>query len=460
MSRSAPAAPARGALVLFTRDLRVRDHQALLAATREHDVVLPAFVLDRDLLAGSCGAPNRVAFLLDCLRDLDRSLQERGARLILREGDVVEEAMKLVEEHSLTAIHMSADSTPYAQARRKRLEQACDRARVKLCCHPGVTVHAPGKITPAGGDHYRVFTPYWRVWSRRDPGEAMRAPRNISMPTRSVDLRPIPTLESLVQKSPSPELQPGGEEAGRRQLGRWLGHADAYEELHDDLPAAGTSRLSAYLHFGCLSPRALLARGGAAGAAEGFARQLCWRDFHHQVLAARPDIPSHDYRPRGDRWQRDKPSTEAWREGLTGYPIVDAGMRQLAREGFMHNRARLIVSSFLSKTLYIDWRTGAAHFARLLIDADVANNVGNWQWVAGTGNDTRPNRVLNPIRQAHRFDPEGEYVRRYIPELAGVAGRAVHEPWKLGRARSALKYPEPLLDHEAGAAEFRARREG
>ncbi len=459
MSRSAPAAPERGALVLFTRDLRVRDHQALLAATREYEVLLPAFVLDRDLLAGSCGAPNRVAFLLDCLSDLDSSLRERGGRLIVCEGDLVEEAMRLVEEHSLSAIHMSADFTPYAQGRRQRLEHACDRARVRLCCHPGVTVHAPGEITPTGRDHYRVFTPYWRVWSRRDPGETMRAPRKISMPTSSVHLQPIPKLESLVRESPSPELQPGGEEAGRRQLERWLGHAGAYEELHDDLPAEGTSRLSAYLHFGCLSPRALLARADTAGAAEGFARQLCWRDFHHQVLAARPDIPSHDYRPRGDRWRRDKHSTEAWREGLTGYPIVDAGMRQLAREGFMHNRARLIVSSFLSKTLYIDWRTGAAHFARLLIDADVANNVGNWQWVAGTGNDTRPNRVLNPIRQAHRFDPQGEYVRRYVPELAGVAGRAVHEPWKLGAARSALSYPEPLLDHEAGAAEFRARRE-
>jgi deoxyribodipyrimidine photo-lyase len=449
----------QGALVLFTRDLRVRDHEALSAAVREYEVVLPAFVLDRELLARSCGSPNRLAFLLESLHDLDRSLRERGARLIVRQGDVVREAMKLVRECKLSAIHMSADFTPYAKARQSRLQAACERARVELRAHPGVTVLAPGEITPTGGDHYRVFTPYWRLWSGRETGAVAQAPRRIDMPTlRTSDS--IPTLGSLARKPASPQLQRGGESAAREQLARWLRHASAYEDLHDDLSAAGTSHLSAYLHFGCLSPRALLARTGSSHAAEGFTRQLCWRDFHHQVLAARGDMPTHDYRPRGDRWRRDKRSMEAWREGLTGYPIVDAGMRQLAQEGFMHNRARLIVSSFLTKTLYIDWRLGAAHFAGLLVDADVANNVGNWQWVAGTGNDTRPNRVLNPIRQAHRFDPQGDYVRRYVPELAGVSGRAVHEPWRLGAAGRALRYPTPLVDHEAAAAEFRARREG
>ena len=167
-------------------------------------------------------------------------------------------------------------------------------------------------------------------------------------------------------------------------------------------------------------------------------------------------MPSSDYRPRGDRWRRDARAAQAWREGLTGYPIVDAGMRQLKAEGNMHNRARLIVGSFLTKTLYLDWRLGAAHFAQLLLDADLANNVGNWQWVAGTGNDTRPNRILSPIRQAQRFDPRGDYVRRYVPELAGVAGAAVHEPWRLGRARRALRYPQPIVDHAAAADAFRA----
>ena len=195
--------------------------------------------------------------------------------------------------------------------------------------------------------------------------------------------------------------------------------------------------------------------------AEPFLRQLCWRDFYAQLLAARPETATQDFRSRGHRWRQDADGLAAWQEGRTGYPIVDAGMRQLAREGFMHNRARLLTASFLTKDLYIDWRHGAAHFASLLVDGDVANNTGNWQWVAGTGVDTRPNRVFNPTTQAKRFDPDGAYVRRYVPELAGVAGAGVHEPWKLGEQPSG--YPDPIVDHReavARLAELRNTREG
>ncbi len=445
------------ALVLFTRDLRVRDQPALAAAAREAEQLVPAFVLDRKLLAGSCGAPNRLAFLLDCLHDLDSSLRERDAQLVVRQGDVVEETLRLAHEWELDTIYMSADVTPYARLREQRLARACGQARIQLRTFAGVTVVPAGELTPAGGDHYRVFTAYWRVWSQRVDRQgvelrpqqrgASRAPRKLDMP-KGARPAPIPTLASLTAGSCSPHMQRGGERAARKQLERWL-RADAasYDSLHDDLAGEGTSRLSAYLHFGCLAATTLLRRRSTHPAAESFVRQLCWRDFHHQVLAARPDMPHADYRPRGDRWRRDKRATQAWREGLTGYPLVDAGMRQLANEGFMHNRARMVVASFLTKTLYLDWRLGAAHFARLLADADVANNVGNWQWVAGTGNDTRPNRVLNPLRQARRFDPDGEYVRRYVPELAAVPGRAVHEPWRLEpRKRRALRYPAPLVE--------------
>jgi deoxyribodipyrimidine photo-lyase len=175
------------------------------------------------------------------------------------------------------------------------------------------------------------------------------------------------------------------------------------------------------------------------------------------VLAATPSLPRRDYRPRGDRWSRSKRALEAWQEGQTGYPLVDAAMRQLAAEGFMHNRARMTVASFLTKDLYIDWRAGASHFWDLLSDGEIANNAGNWQWVAGTGNDTRPNRVLNPVRQAERFDPRGEYVRRYLPELESVQGKAIFRPWRAeGFAR--LDYPAPIVDHDDAAAEFKARR--
>jgi len=200
-------------------------------------------------------------------------------------------------------------------------------------------------------------------------------------------------------------------------------------------------------------------RAGDSAGGQAFVRQVCWRDFHHQVLAARPDAVSVDYRSRGDRWRRDDDAFTAWQEGRTGYPVVDAGMRQLAREGWMHNRARLIVGHFLCKTLYVDWRLGARHFFDLLIDGDMANNTMNWQWVAGTGTDSRFNRTMNPVTQGRRHDPDGDYVRRYVPELSEVAGPAVHEPWTLPVAlRRQLDYPDPIVDFAEATEEFlRAR---
>jgi deoxyribodipyrimidine photo-lyase len=443
------------AVVLFTRDLRVRDQPALASAAREADTIVPLFVFDDVLLRGDCGSPNRLSFLLDSLRDLDRSLRERGGRLVVRRGDPVEEALRLATEVDAEAVHLSEDASGYAQRRLRRLAEGCEPARIGLRAFGGVTVVPPGELVPTDGDHYRVFTPYWRAWSRREQGRPLPAPRRIALPP---GVRPgrIPSLRGLTPARPSPRLLEGGEGPARRRLEAWMrGGLRGYEECRDDLAAGSTSRLSADLHFGCLSARTVLGRVRDRPGGEAFARQLCWRDFHHQVLAARPDLPRADYRPRGDRWRRDERLAEAWRAGRTGYPIVDAGMRQLAGEGFMHNRARMIVASFLTKTLYLDWRLGAAHFASLLVDADLANNSGNWQWVAGTGNDTRPNRVLNPLRQARRFDPNGDYVRRHLPELTSVAGAAVHRPWLLeDELRRRLDYPGPLVDLEEGAAAF------
>jgi len=449
------------AVVLFTRDLRVRDQAALATAAREAKRVVPLFVLDDALLRRGCGAPNRLSFLLDSLRDLDGSLRERGARLVLRRGDPVEELLGVAAECGATSIHLSDDYSHYARSRLQRLALACERARLHLRVHSGVTVVEPGKLLPTGSDHYRVFTPYWRIWAEYPRSAPRQAPRRLALPPH-IRAGRIPALGRLTAEPLALDLIDGGETAARGRLERWLrGGLAGYAQGRDDLAApAGTSRLSADLHFGCLSPAAVLARVEGREGGDAFARQLCWRDFHHQVLAARPDLPRTDYRTQGDRWRRSERLAAAWREGRTGYPIVDAGMRQLAREGFIHNRARMIVASFLTKTLYLDWRIGAAHFARLLIDADVANNVGNWQWVAGTGNDTRPNRVLNPLRQARRFDPSGDYVRRYLPELSSLPGQAVHEPWTLaGKERRALSYPAPVVDHGKAALRFRSLRE-
>ncbi len=403
-------------------------------------------MLDDRLVSGRSGTPNRLAFLLDCLRDLDHSLRKRGSRLVIRQGDVVTEATRLARDSGAGGIYLSEDVSGYARERMRRLERACDQEGLVLRAFEGVTVIPPGELTPRGGDHYRVFTPFWRAWRPASKRAPLGAPRDLGATSR-LRRQAIPKLSDLTRATPVEHLPRGGETTGRERLSRWLRTgADRYGDLANELPADATSHLSPYLHFGCLSANEVLARVDDRGVLEDFVRQLCWRDFHHQVLAARPDLPYADYRPGRRRWKRSRSSLEAWERGRTGYPIVDAGMRQLAGEGFLPNRARLIVGSFLTKTLGIDWRAGAAHFERLLVDADLANNVGNWQWVAGTGNDTRPNRVLNPIRQARRFDPDGAYVRRLVPELAGLEGSAIHEPWKLDpRERARFEYPDPLV---------------
>jgi deoxyribodipyrimidine photo-lyase len=445
------------AIVLFNRDLRVHDHPALAAAARAERTV-PLFVFDERLLGSRFAAPNRVAFMLEALRDLDGALRKAGARLFVRRGDPVREAIAAARECGASAIHVSADWSAYARAREERLERACAEERIEFRAHPGVTVVPPGAVTPAGGDHFKVFSPYHRAWSRLPWRERAGTPRNLSVPSKLQAGR-LPSLDSLVVGRTSPGRLPGGEKEGRTRMRAWLRDGlDGYEDRHDDLPGDGTSRLSAYIRWGCVSPLELAReadgrRGGAA-----FVRQLCWRDFHHQVLAATPSLPHRDYRPRRDRWSRSKRVFEAWQQGRTGYPLVDAAMRQLAAEGFMHNRARMTVASFLCKDLYVDWRPGAWHFWDLLTDGEIANNAGNWQWVAGTGNDTRPNRVLNPVRQAQRFDAEGHYVRRYLPELAQVRGKAIFEPWR-AEGFDRLDYPPPLVDHAEAAAAFRAHRE-
>ena len=296
-------------------------------------------------------------------------------------------------------------------------------------------------MVPAGKDHYAVFTPFWNRW-REAPRRALApVPRRIAVP-RGLSAGRIPPVTALASGSLSPGRPRGGESVGRARVAAFVRRDLAeYGGAHDDLAADRTSRLSAYLHFGCVSPLELLQR---AAEHEPFVRQLCWREFHTQVLAAFPALPMCDYRVRGGRWRRDDAALEAWRVGRTGVPIVDAAMRQLLAEGFIHNRARMLAASYLVKELGIDWRLGARHFLDWLVDADVANNSGNWQWIAGTGNDTRPNRRFNLVRQARRHDPDGAYVRRYVPELGEVAGPAVHEPWRLPAAvRAGLGYPEP-----------------
>lgn len=447
---------ARAVVVLFTRDLRVHDQPALAAAARDAEAVVPLFVLDDAILERPFARPNRLAFLHDALGDLDQSLRERGSRLHVRRGDVVREVAAVARATGARAVHASADGSDYAQRRERRLERALASERIELRLFDGTTVVAADEARTSAGKHFSVFTPFYRRWRQAARRAVLRAPRRLRTPI-AIDAGRLPARGELVQGAPSPDLPPGGERAGRARMTWWIRSGlERYGELHDDLAADATSRLSPYLHFGCVSPLELADRVRKRRGSEPFVRQLCWRDFFHQLLAARPETSRADLRPRGDRWSDDGRVLEAWKAGRTGYPLVDAGMRQLLREGFMHNRARLVTASFLTKHLYVDWRHGARHFFDLLVDGDVANNVGNWQWVAGTGADARPNRMFNPVRQAHRFDPSGDYVRRYVPELADVEGSVVHKPWKLGIRPKG--YPEPIVDHDDAVARFRAAR--
>jgi deoxyribodipyrimidine photo-lyase len=392
----------RTAILLFTRDLRVHDHPALGAASDQADRIVPLFVLDDALLDGF-GAPNRVKFLLESLADLREALAQRGAPLVVRRGDTVGEVVRVAEQVDAESVHLSDDVSGFAQRRTAALRDT----RLDVHAHPGVTVVPPGELVPTGGEWFKVFTPYWRRWQREPLREVLGPPRKLaSVDISTGRLPPHPA-------GTSPGLAPGGETPARRRARSWMrSHLQDYEAGSDDLAGDRTSRLSPYIHFGCISPRELVEMAGGDG--EAFVRQLCWRDFHHQLMHAEPRIAHEDQHHRGRNWSADDDALAAWKEARTGVPLVDAGMTQLREEGWMHNRARLVTGSYLTKTLGIDWREGARHFYDWLVDGDIANNAGNWQWVAGTGADTRPNRKLNPERQAKRFDPESRYIRRWL----------------------------------------------
>ncbi|MFB8105481.1 cryptochrome/photolyase family protein [Streptomyces sp. NPDC056007] len=444
------------AVVLFTSDLRLHDNPVLRSALRDADRVVPLFVRDDAVHRTGFDAPNRLAFLADCLADLDDGLQRRGGRLVVRTGSVAEEVRRLVEETGAGAVHLAAGVSGYAARREEQLRTALADTGCDLRIHDAVvTALAPGRVVPTGKDHFAVFTPYFRRWEAAGVRGTLTAPRTVQLPDGELSSDPLPIRDDV--KDVSPGLAQGGEQAGRKLVTSWLnGDLADYADGHDDLAGDATSRLSPHLHFGTVSAAELATRaqekGGPGG--EAFVRQLAWRDFHHQVLAARHDASWSDYRPRHDSWRSDEDEITAWKTGRTGYPVVDAAMRQLAHEGWMHNRGRLLAASFLTKTLYVDWRVGARHFLELLVDGDIANNQLNWQWVAGTGTDTRPNRVLNPVTQAKRYDPHGDYVRRWVPELAEVKGSAIHEPWKV----EGLDYPEPVVDLGEARARFEKAR--
>lgn len=440
-------------VMVFTRDLRITDNPALAAAALAGDTV-PLFVLDDAIVRRHRQNATRIAFLLECLHDLDAHLRALGGHLLVARGPWTKTVLTMASQAGATQIHLAADVSGYAQRRLASLRAAARAARLNVTAHPGVMAAGPSPIRTAAGGHYQVFTPYYRSWQAAPRRPSASTPTTISVPPGTPPGK-IPELAELTTARPAAARAPGGETQARARLNGWAAtRLVTYHRDHDDLAADATSRLSPYLHLGCLSPLELAVSLASQPGGEPFVRQLAWRDFFCQLLQARPQAAREDVRERGDRWHEDPGGLAAWQAGQTGFPVVDAAMRQLAAEGFMHNRARMVVASFLTKDLRIDWRAGAAHFMALLADADLACNQLNWQWVAGTGTDSQRHRVFSPVRQGTRFDPRGEYVARYVPELAGLPPSAIHDP--APQIRRQRHYPAPIVDHRAAVAAWRA----
>ncbi len=449
------------ALVWFRRDLRVHDHPALCAALEAHDQVVPVFCLDDRLLHGRHASGSRTAFLLECLADLDGQLADRGARLVIRHGPPERELPAVAAATGAAEVHLSGDPSPYEATRGRRVRAALAGAGVTGHAHPGVSVADDVRgILTGQGRPYTVFTPFYRTWAglRRRP--VLDAPQRVNMPPKTRHGR-IPSLASLGLEQEVAEPARGGESAGLARLAGFTGGAVlGYDSGRDQAGADASSRLSPYLRFGCLSPRAVEAALPPGEGAEAFRRQLCWRDFYQHVLVHHPGNSRQEFQPRYRgtlAWSGDDAAFTAWAAGRTGFPLVDAGMRQLRREGWMHNRVRLLAGSFLTKDLGIDWRRGEAWFMRLLLDGDQASNNGNWQWIASVGVDPQPafRRIYNPALQQARFDPDGRYVRRYLPELARVPDQYLAEPWRMpaeeqerAGCRIGADYPGPIVDHK------------
>ena len=472
---SAPYASARATIppvsaeattvMWFRRDLRVDDHPALERAASRGGVVA-LWVADPALLGASHHrAPKRLRFLRGCLEALDAVLADRGIRLVVRSGDPAQVVSAVAREAGADLVVATDDVTPYSRRRDAAVAEALSADGVAFEPVGGPWRVPPGDLAGSKGYGYLVFTPFWRAWDQVPVAARIAPPDQLHGPTLpSEGLGMLPAGEPPIAAGP---------DAARGRLEEFIrsGAVDRYGDDRDVLAEDGTSHLSADLRMGVLSPAQV---GRAIGAADGlrasrvpFWRQLAWRDFYAHHMARHPEIAEGALKPayRAMQWDDDPALLAAWREGRTGFPLCDAGMRQMRETGWMHNRARMVAASVLVKDLLVDWRHGEAEFMRRLVDGDPANNNGGWQWTAGTGTDAAPYfRVFNPVLQAKRFDPTGAYVRRWVPELAGVPDRFIHEPWRMDDAMQAeagcvigRDYPAPVVDHALRRDEAIAR---
>jgi len=427
----------------------------------------------------SAPAPRRLAFLDACLASLDASLRARGSRLLVVEGEPADVIPRLAAGLEAKRVTATLDHEPAARARCRLVAHALERDGVELVQRDAGAVQPTGTVLTGDGAPYRVYGAFARAWESRPLRE------RVPTPERFVDAATLDALPAALRGLDAPAggarlasrleatgpasgftLPDAGEDAALARLKTFVRDGLTDYPTRRDLPAVdGTSRLSYHLRFGTLSALDAVRAARAAASrdparrqgAQVWVRELAWRDFFAQILWAFPQVAVEPMRGPVPRWRRDDRGLRAWQDGATGIPLVDAGMRELAATGFMHNRVRMVTASFLSRHLLVDWRHGERHFMAHLLDGQLAQNDGNWQWVAGTGSDAQPfHRIFSPVRQGERFDPDGEYVRRWVPELTRVPAKHVHQPWTLGRddrRALCLDYPPPIVD----LAEARAR---
>ncbi|MCX6967775.1 MAG: deoxyribodipyrimidine photo-lyase [Verrucomicrobia bacterium] len=445
----------------FRRDLRLHDNTALAAACHDSGGrVVPVFILSHWRGQHRWTGPARQSVLCGTLCALSEALEKCGSRLILRRGDAVAELERLLTETGAEALYYNCSPDPAGRALETRVHAMARKLGVRVQGFHDVTALAPDAVLTQGGEPFRVFTPFSRAWLKKAaPGPDVRPLRLAPAPAKLQSL-PLPTLADWGLDPAHLLLPDSGEPAALRRMDAFFSGPAFRYAAERDLPAVhATSRLSADLRFGALSPRLLVQRCHAAIASaqsaaqrdgpRKFLSELIWREFYMAILWHWPEVLEHEFQPRfrGMRWQQPGQAFQRWQEGTTGFPIIDAGMRQLAATGWMHNRVRMIVAMFLTKDLHLDWRLGEAFFMQHLADGEIASNNGGWQWSAGTGADAAPYfRIQNPWTQSARFDPEGDYIKQWVPELRNTPARALMQPPASGKG-VAPGYPAPLLDH-------------
>ncbi|WP_439541874.1 cryptochrome/photolyase family protein [Hyphomicrobium sp.] len=459
-------------IVWFRRDLRLADHPALCAAVAQGRAIVPCFILD-EAAAGTWRAGGASRWWLHGSLDaLGRSIAGKGGRLVLRRGDTANTLIALAAETGAKDVYASRSFEPWASRLEHDVRHALSEDGIAFKRFGGTLLHDPDQLTTQAGGPFKVYTPFWRALSQR--GEIGRV---LPVPTKLLSPKKAPKSDSLTSWGLLPkkpdwaaglrEAWNPGEQGAQDSLTRFLDEALAdYKEMRNRPDRAGTSRLSPHLAFGEISPRQCWSAAETASAHQGhgsdtgretFHRELAWREFSAHLLHHVPTLPDQPFRSEfaAFPWRRDAAGLQAWQRGLTGYPIVDAGMRELWATGWMHNRVRMIVASFLIKDLLLPWQAGEAWFWDTLVDADLANNAASWQWVAGSGADAAPYfRIFNPVTQGRTFDPAGAYVRRWVPEIASLDNDAIHAPWEVSAAvltaagvRLGTTYPGPIVDH-------------